>query len=227
LEELVATPLRAMDLGGDPFIGVFAEATEEHVFVPIGAPAAQVAALEAALGVKRIIVSVGGTRVIGTLLCANRAGVVIGDIALDEEVAPFKAAGLHVHRLAGRLNAAGNIILANDKAALVHPRLGQAQVQAIADTLDVEVEKGTVAGLYTVGSAALATSKGVLAHPKIDDEEMDILKDLFGVDVGIGTINYGSPMIGSGVLANSRGAVFGTPSTGVERGRVADALNLI
>jgi translation initiation factor 6 len=110
---------------------------------------------------------------------------------------------------------------------MVHPRLAREDIQGISDALGVEVAKGTVAGLYTVGSAAVATTKGVLAHPKIDDEEIAQIKDLFGVDVGIGTINYGSPMIGSGVLANSKGACFGTSSTGIEKGRVAEALGLI
>jgi len=220
-------PLRAVDFGGDPFLGVFAVASEEHLFVPIAPPPAAVQAMEKALGVEATALSIGGTRVVGTLLAANRSGIVMGDIATTEEVKAVKRTGLNVHILKGRLNAAGNLILANDRAALVHPRLVQAQVQAVANTLGVEVEKGTVAGLYTVGSAAVATNRGVLAHPKVDDDEMDQLKDLFKLEVGIGTVNYGSPMIGSGVVANSKGACFGTPSTGVEKGRVAEALGLI
>lgn len=220
-------PLKAVDFGGDPFLGVFAEATEEHLFLPTAPPPSAVKAMEKALGVDAVPLSIGGTRVVGTLLTANCTGIVVGDIATDDEVKAIKRTGLNVHLLKGRLNAAGNLILANDRAALVHPRLVQAQVQAIADTLGVEVEKGTVAGLYTVGSAAEVTSRGLLAHPKVDDDEIEQLQDLFKVEVGIGTVNYGSPMIGSGVVANSNGACFGTPSTGVEKGRVAEALGLI
>jgi translation initiation factor 6 len=183
--------------------------------------------MEETLGATALTVTVAGTRVIGTLLAANRHGVVVGDIVLDEELRTFKERGLEVFRLRGRQNAAGNVLLVNDKAALVHPRLSRAQQQGIADALAVEVETGTVAGLNTVGSAAVATAKGVLAHPKIEDDEMEQLESLFGLDVGIGTINYGSPMIGSGVVANSKGAAFGSPSTGIEKGRVAEALGLI
>jgi translation initiation factor 6 len=183
--------------------------------------------MERALGVEATVVSIGGTRVVGTLLTANRTGIVVGDIATPDEVKAMKKTGLNVQLLEGRLNAAGNLILANDRAALVHPRLVKAQVQAIADTLGVEVEKGTVAGLHTVGSAAEVTERGLLAHPKVDDDEIEQLQDLFKVEVGIGTVNYGSPMIGAGIVANSKGAVFGTPSTGVEKGRVAEALGQI
>lgn len=226
-EEVPPTALRALDLGGDPYLGVFAEATESHLFLPPGIARASVEALEQALGVPHLTVTVGGTRVIGTLIAANSKGAVVGDIVLEEELRGLRNAGLEVFRLAGRLNAAGNVILASEKAALVHPRLARADMHGVADALGVEVEKGTVAGLYTVGSAALATTKGILTHPKIADEEIEHLKDLFRLDVGIGTVNYGSPMIGSGVIANSKGAAFGTSSTGIEKGRVADALGLI
>lgn len=216
-----------MDLGGDPYLGVFAEATERQLFLPPGIARSAAAALEEALGVPHLTVTVGGTRVIGTLIAANSKGIVVGDIALEEELVGLRKAGLEVFRLAGRFNAAGNVILVSERAALVHPRLGRSEMHGIADALGVEVEKGTVAGLYTVGSAALATPRGILAHPKIADEEIEQLKDLFRLEVGIGTVNYGSPMIGSGVLANSRGAAFGTSSTGIEKGRVAEALGLI
>jgi translation initiation factor 6 len=219
--------LRALDLNGDPFLGVFAKATDTHVFLPPGVQHHSVQAIEEALGVPHLTVTVGGTRVIGTLIVGNSRGVVVGDIALEEELKPLKAAGLEVFRLAGRLNAAGNVVLASDKAALAHPRLARSDMQGIADALGVEVEKGTVAGLYTVGSAAVATTKGLLAHPKVDDDEIEQMEALFGLEVGIGTVNYGSPMIGSGVLANAKGACFGTSSTGIERGRVAEALGLI
>lgn len=219
--------LKAMDLGGDPYLGVFAEATETRLFLPPGITASAVAALEQTLGVQSHTVTVGGTRVIGTLLAANSKGLVVGDIALEEELKGLRALGLEVFRLGGRHNAAGNVILVGEQAALVHPRLTRLDVQGIADALGVEVEKGTVAGLYTVGSAAVVTPRGVLTHPKVDDEEIAQLKALFGLEVGIGTVNYGSPMIGSAVLANSKGAAFGTSSTGIEKGRVAEALGLI
>jgi translation initiation factor 6 len=225
--EVTALPLKALDLNGDPYLGVFAEATETHVFVPLGVQKHALQAIEEALGVPHLTLTVGGTRVIGTLVAANSKGAVIGDIALEEELREVRAAGLEVFRLGGRFNAAGNVVLASERAAMVHPRLSRGDMQGIADALDVEVERGTVAGLYTVGSAAVATVRGVLAHPKVDDEEIAQLKDLFGVEVGIGTINYGTPMIGSGVLANSKGACFGTASTGIEKGRVAEALGLL
>jgi translation initiation factor 6 len=41
-----------------------------------------------------------------------------------------------------------------------------------------------------------------------------------------GTVNFGLPLVGAGIVANSNGAVCGRQSTGVELGRMEEALNL-
>jgi len=66
----------------------------------------------------------------------------------------------------GGLNASGNLILANDNAALVHPDLSDKAIGMIEKALGVDVRKGTVGGLKTVGMAGIATNKGVLCTRK-------------------------------------------------------------
>ena len=89
------------------------------------------------------------------------------------------------------------------------------------------VERGTLAGVRTVGTAAVATDDGVLCHPKTTDEELDALEELFGAYADIGTINYGGPLVGSGLVANGSGYVAGQETTGPELGRIEDALGYI
>jgi len=78
--------------------------------------------------------------------------------------------------------------------------------------------------LNTVGMAAVATNKGVLCHPKVTDEEKEMLSSLFQVPLMIGTVNHGIPLIGSGLIANSFGFVVGSSTTGIEMGRIEEAL---
>jgi len=75
--------------------------------------------------------------------------------------------------------------------------------------------------------AAVATNKGMLCHPKIEDEEKKKLEELFDVPVDIGTVNHGIPYVGAGVVANANGAIMGSKTTGIEMGRIEDALNLV
>ena len=75
--------------------------------------------------------------------------------------------------------------------------------------------------------AAVVTNKGLLCHPKTSEEEIRFLEKVFKVPVMIGTINHGSPVIGSGLVANTKGAIIGDLTTGIEMGRIEEALGYI
>lgn len=218
--------LRQVDVNGNPYVGVVCTAAEDLVLVPNEAKEEHVQFIAETLEVPPVKMTVGGTNLLGTMVAMNSKGAVVGDIISEDELRT-----LSEHRevliLHGRLNCAGNLILANDDRAWVHPRIGQDVRKDIAEVLDVEVGEGDLAGMGVVGSVGCATNKGVLVHPKARKEELEHLREFFGIHVDIGTLNYGSPMIGACCVANSKGAVTGTASTGIELGRLEDALGLI
>ncbi len=210
---------RRLKIAGTSLLGVFARCTERIVLVPpeVGPEGAQ--ALEAGLEVTAVRMMVSGSSVLGSLISANSNGFVVTYHAGDDELRRLSEHG-KVARLPARINAAGNVILANDHAAMVHPGLSAKACEAVADALCVEVLKGTVGGLKTVGMAALVTNKGLLVHPRASDA-------VFKLPVDVGTVNFGSPLVGSGLLANSKGYMAGDDSTGPELGRVEDALGFL
>ena len=75
--------------------------------------------------------------------------------------------------------------------------------------------------------AAVVTNKGLLCHPKVEQDEKRQLEKIFNVSVMIGTVNHGVPLIGSGLVANTKGAVIGGLTTGIEMGRIEEALNFL
>lgn len=218
--------LAQMDLNGNPYLGVFCAVNENYALVPNIISKKEVLKVERALDVKAIKTTIDGSPIIGALLVINSSGAIVPEFINDEEIRNLKK-HFNVVKLPGKLNATGNNILVNDKAALVHQKLTKKSMKIIQDSLDVEVLKGTIAGIKTVGSAAIATNKGVLCHPKANEEDILDLKNLFKIDVKIGTVNYGMPLIGAGLIANSKGAITGTNTTGVELNRIEDALGLI
>ena len=218
--------LRQVDVNGNPYVGVVCTAADDQVLVPNEASDEHVELIAETLEVPAVRMTVGGTNLLGTMVAMNSEGAVVGDIISDDELRV-----LSEHRevlvLHGRLNCAGNLVLANDEHAWVHPRLDEDVREDIAEVLDVDVGEGDLAGMGVVGSVGCATNRGVLVHPKARKEELEALVGFFGVHVDIGTLNYGSPMIGACCVANSKGAVTGTASTGIELGRLEDALGLI
>jgi len=122
--------------------------------------------------------------------------------------------------------ALGNLILANDMGAIISPLLRKHR-EKIAEFLEVKTEVSTVAGLKICGSAAIATNKGCLAHPQIKDDEKALIERILEVPVMIGTVNYGSPYVKSGIIANSSNFAVSEHSTGPEMGNIFEALGFL
>ncbi|SIR52774.1 translation initiation factor 6 (aeIF-6) [Haladaptatus litoreus] len=213
---------------GSSYVGVFARATDEYLLIRPDLDDELVESLAQELEVESIETNLGGSSTVGALVAGNENGLLVSNRVTDHERDQLEdATDVPVTELPGRINAAGNVVLANDTGAYVHPDLSHEAVQAVSDGLDVPVERGMIADVRTVGTAAVATNKGVLCHPKATDDELDIVEDVLGVPADIGTINYGGPLVGSGLLANENGYVTGQKTTGPELGRIEDALGYI
>jgi len=217
---------KRLKIAGSALLGVFACCTENTVLVPPETTSGAIRTMERYLGIAPVKVTVAGSSVIGSLVCGNSRGFVLTPHASDENIAMLSSYD-KVARLPGKISAAGNVILANDSAAMVHPGLSDRACESISRTLGVEVRRGTIGGLKTVGMTSAVTNRGVLAHPRLTETELADLEDLFGLPVDVGTVNFGSPLVGSGILANSRGYVAGDETMGPELGRIEDALGFM
>jgi translation initiation factor 6 len=215
-------------LSGSSYVGVFARATDDVLLVRPDVDDELRQAFADELEVAACPTTVAGSGTVGALATGNENGLLVSSRVLDlERERIAESTDLPVHELPGRINAAGNVVLANDYGAYVHPDLSREAVQAVEEALQVPVERGDLAGVRTVGTAAVATNEGVLCHPKSTDEELDFLEEHLDVFADIGTINYGGPLVGSGLVANSYGYVCGQDTTGPELGRIEDALGFI
>ncbi len=213
---------------GSAYVGVFAVATDDFVLVRPDVEESRLEAFEAELGATAVPTTVAGSMTVGALAVGNENGILVSERVTDRERDRIETAtDRPVVELPGRINAAGNVVLANDDGAYVHPDLTREALAAVEDALGVPVERGALADVRTVGTAAVATDDGVLCHPKTTDEELDALEELFDAYADIGTINYGGPLVGSGLVANAEGYVVGQDTTGPELGRIEDALGYI
>jgi translation initiation factor 6 len=219
---------KRLDPFGNPNVGVYARSTSTHLFTPPGLTAINVSDIEEAVGLKSTELTLGGSELLGSLMAANKFGAVVADLASDKEIALIESTGLKVVRLdTSRLNAAGNNILCNDHGAVVHPDLSAKNIKLVETALGVPVERSLIGGLPTVGTAAFATNRGVLAHPLSTEAELAFLKRALGVHAKIGTVNHGHGLVGAGLTANQNGVAVGSKTTGIELGRIDEALGFL
>lgn len=217
--------IRTVDIYDTPMIGVFATCTDDVALVPPLTKPETCAILGDSLKVRVVETLVNGSVVVGALSRGNSNGFLVSYGTDTNELE--KLTGVKVEILPDKLNAVGNIVLANDSAALVHPELSDKAIEAIAGTLKVEVYRGTIAGIKNVGMAGVVTNRGLLVHPKVTLLERETLERIFELPVNIGTTNFGTQMLGSGLLANSKSYLAGSETTGPELGRIEEALGFI
>ena len=195
--------LDRLNILGCPVLGVFGRASESYCLVAYQAKKKTCDKISEILQVPVHRIKVVDTNFVGLFLSGNSSGIVVPDI-VNEKI----ELDVTVTKIKTKHTCLGNLILANDKGAILSPLLSEYSSE-IRDTLDVDVSSGTIARLPIVGSLAVATNSGVLAHPEIKEDEKLLIGDILQVEVFTGTLNKGSPFVGSSILANTKGAVIG------------------
>ncbi|MCK9297835.1 MAG: translation initiation factor IF-6 [Methanoculleus sp.] len=215
-----------IDLSGDPNIGVYARVFEDIAIVYPGAPDEFTGALARELDVEIVSTYIQGSSIIGSLVSGNSQGLVVSGLATDEELAVLNEYR-DIYLLEEGMNAAGNVILANDYVAAVHPDMEIDVAEEIGSFLSVPVIRLSLGGIKTVGMAGSATNKGILVHPRTNDTEIANLERVVDLPIGLGSVNMGSGLVGSGLLANSKGYIAGSVTTGFELGRIEEVFGFL
>jgi translation initiation factor 6 len=217
---------RTVTYAGDPNIGVFSRVIGDIAIIAPDAPEEFREAIREALGAEPVMTTIQGCSIIGSLVAGNSRGIVVSGLATEEEMEVLSRYR-DILPLCETMNAAGNVIMANDTFAAVHPDMPSALALEIGEFLGVEVIPLTLGGVKTVGMAGVATNKGVLVHSRATAQEIARLEAVAGVPVGTGTINMGSGLVGTGLLANERGYLAGNATSGFELGRIEDVFGFL
>lgn len=202
-------------------VGVFSKLTNSYCLVAIGGSENFYSVFEAELAdtIPVAHVSIAGCRIIGRMTVGNKNGLLVPSSTTDTELQHIRNSlpdKVKVQRVEERLSALGNVIACNDYVALVHPDLDRSTEEILADTLDVEVFRQTVAGNVLVGSYVALSNRGGLVHPKTTIQDQDELSSLLQVPLVAGTINRGSDVIAAGMVVNDWCAFCGLGTTSTE-----------
>jgi translation initiation factor 6 len=217
---------RTITFAGDPNIGVFARVLGDIAIVPPESTEEFKTAVRDALDVTLVETTIQGSTIVGSLVAGNSRGIVVSGLATEEEIDQL-AEYREVLLLTESMNAAGNVIMANDTFAAVHEDMPTDLSKAIGEFLGVEVIHITLGGVKTVGMAGVATNKGVIVHPRATERQIAMLEDIAKVPVGTGSINMGSALIGTGLLVNEKGYLAGNATSGFELGRIEDVFGFL
>ena len=219
--------LHLIDIYRSPNVGVFLKGNEKFLLVPKGLAQTKTDKLCADLQVSPVPTSIGESRLLGPLISMNSNGVLVSRLAEASEIHEIEAAtGMNVSRLDSKMTAVGNLVVANDRCALVSPALDHFALSQVKDVLGTEVERTPIGEYHQVGSFVVATNTGAAVYPGLDEKEVNRLGSLLGVDAYPTSVNSGVPYVASGLIANSRNAIVGSQTTGPELVFITRALGV-
>ncbi len=207
---------RKIDVDGDPNIGLRGFATDEYAIFGREIPEAEI--LEAEIH----LIKIAQTELAGIFAAGNSNGIILPYLIEREELEEIKKLGLNFAVLKTKETLMGNLVLCNDKGAVISPLLKRWK-REIESTLNCEVEVGKIANLSIPGACGIATNKGCLLHREAREEEINLVKEVLKVKVSIGSVG-GSPFVKSGIIANSNAVLVGENATGPELERIMEVL---
>ena len=218
------------DLFNSPYSGVFCATNDLVTLIPPGIPEDDMEAISEALGTEVEVITIGGSSVLGTLIAMNNKGNLVSNLITTLELEKLEeitaALDLNLGVLSERSNAIGNNFLVNDSGGFSNERLGKRAKDKAEEILRVSLVSQSINDMDTLGMIGCITNKGGLCHPDISSFEKEAMEKVFDIKLMEGTVNFGLPLVGAGIVANSNGAVCGRQSTGVELGRMEEALSL-
>ena len=209
---------------GTSSVGVFLATNNSVTFLPPDVPEKIDDLVRGTLRTSVARFTIAKSPLLGVFIVVNDNGVLLSPLALEDEVRLFKSLGLNVEVLNTKYTAVSNLILANNKTALVSPLLEPQLRKVVADVLGVEVIVDTVANNPLVGALAVLNSRGLLVAPEATDEDVKKLSEYFRVRVDVGTVNKGKSFMRGGIVVNDHGALVGDETAGPELMRITQVL---
>ncbi len=178
------------------------------------------------MGTKVAQTTIANSVLVGTMIVGNSDTLLVPSNVGDKEISNIKESlndKLDIIVINSKFTALANLIVMNDKGAIisdVFEKKAQDQIKGVLSNVTV----GSLLGSPLVGSIAMCTNRGALVHPLLSEEEISEISSILRVKADVCTINRGIPYPRVGILANSKGAVLGTDSTGPESMRVFEVL---
>ncbi|MEM0215396.1 MAG: translation initiation factor IF-6 [Archaeoglobaceae archaeon] len=214
--------MRLLAVHGSPLIGLYAKVSENFAVIGVSDEKFE-SSLRETLGVETVVTTIAGSELVGSMIAMNSNGLVVSSSVTTKELEKL-GSKFEVKVVDTPMTCLGNNFCLNDMGGIAHPEMANHVVEEISDFLNIEIVLGTIGGIKTVGMAGVITNRGGIVHPNTNEWELKKIKRVMGIEALKGTANFGNDMVGSSIIANSKGYIVGRDTTGLELGIIDEAL---
>jgi translation initiation factor 6 len=213
--------IETMKILGSPYVGLFAVANDSICLVPNGIREQEAKKIEEALEVKTIKMTLYESSLLSVFGCMNNKKIFLPRNVEAKEVEEIEKE-LKVEMINTK-NALGNLVAVNDFGAIISKTL-PSEVAKQMKASGLNITQMNIAEREVVGSAIAATSRAFVMNPNASKEEVKKVQETLNVKGGFSTANSGDALVRNSIIANSKGFVAGSLTTGHELNRIEEAL---
>jgi translation initiation factor 6 len=216
---------------GRSLIGVYLEVNNAYLLYPPNLVKSELHKIKQIFEIDAYPFTVNNSKLVGIYSASNKYGIVLPHIMREDEFSRLKRSfsenkdKRQIATLKSLDNAFGNLILCNDKGAIISSLLSKYKSE-IEDTLNVETVVFDFAGVHLPGAIGIANNNGCLVHPLTELRDIEFISSVLKVETDVSTINRGTPYLSAGAVVNDHAGIFGERSTGPEMMRLTNVLRL-
>ena len=214
--QVQAIPVYRATIRKSSFIGIYVALFDDRAIVPPIAPRGFLKRLDRYLRVSPITTTIGGISSVGSMVAMNRRGIILPKTVEEDELSAISPANFEALVVDSKLLAWGNLLVVNNKGALISNMVPRNVAKQISDFLDVECVPFNLRGFRTIGSFFAVSDNLGLVSPLIDSDGLELARSVLKVRFSPTTVNDGEMLVKLGVLLNDKGLVVGQDTTGVE-----------
>ncbi|VVB69847.1 Translation initiation factor 6 [uncultured archaeon] len=215
--------LTKADFNKNPHLGIYFKANNEFLLAPKNTPEKTLKTLVETLEVTPIKMTIDNSHYLGIYGAMNDNGILIPESISRDELAILKK-HFNVGEMPYPVCAISNSVLCNNKYAAVSEDFPHKLQKIIADALNVEVLTVKLES-HNVGAQGVANNNGVLCGTLMHEHEQQQIEKIFKIKTIRGSVNFGLPYVNLGIIANDKGAVVGSNTTGIEIQKIYEGLS--
>ena len=207
---------KALEINGSSNIGLFAYATDEYCLIGKGLPEETIKTFKIALDVPIYEITIGESQQIGAYVNGNSKCLLVPNIITEKEKKSLDKLGIKYAIIETINTALGNDLIIGENYFFYIPEFEKKAVEMIQNTLWIKGETIILDDWEVIGSIVVTNLKGGLIQKEVHQKIRKLIENKLELKLEAGTINFGSHIIGGGIVVNSKGMVVGKASAGIE-----------
>ena len=197
------------------FVGVYCSVFGDKAIASPVVPRGFERRLKELLRAETTITTIGSVSSVGMMVVMNSRGFVVPKTITDAELATLEQRS-KVLVVDDRPSALGNLIVANDRGAIISDLISEDAASQISDFLGVEHIRMSIGRYRTIGSLFAVSNGAGIASPLVDEKTLAQVSSALQIKLIPTTVNDGERLVKLGVLLNDTAIVVGKSTNGVE-----------